>query len=157
MVKAACASVQPKAKYQYYPISPPEAEKYNSGHLKYDLGNLPIRTESSYWNIISQLQNASSKAQSAAITRETGISCMPLCAASPAFVYPSFFPLDPFHLFYENCMTLLWDLWVTMSSSSEIVHLGAEKASKFGKLVVEAMSTLPVSFCGPVRDPFLKC
>ena len=156
MVKAARASLQPKSKYQYYPILPPEAEKYNPGRLKYDLGKLPMRTESSYWNIISQLQNASSKAQSAAITRETGISRMPLCAASPAFVHPSFFPLDPFHLFYENCMALLWDLWVTMSSSSEIVHLGAEKASKFGKLVAEAMSTLPASFCGPVRDPFLK-
>jgi hypothetical protein len=156
MVMAARASIQPKSKYQYYPISPPEAEKYNAGRPKYNLDKLPIRTESSYWNIINQLQNATSKAHSATITRETGVSHSPLCAASPAFVHPSFFPLDPFHLLYENCMAFLWDLWVTMSAASEIIHLGPDRASKFGKLVSEAMSTLPASFCGPVRDPFLK-
>src|ERR1700679_2998586 len=86
MVKAARASVQPKAKYQYYPISPPEAQKYNPSRPKYDLSSLPMRTESSYWNIIEQLQNASSNARMTAITKETGVSRMPLCAASPAFV-----------------------------------------------------------------------
>jgi hypothetical protein len=156
MVKAARASVQPKAKYQYYPMSPPEAQKYNPGRPTYDLSSLPMRTESSYWNVIEQLQNASSNARMTAITKETGVSRMPLCAASPAFVHPSFFPLDPFHLLYENCMAFLWDLWVTISSPSEIIHLGVEKASKFGNLVFEAKSTLPASFCGPVRDPFLK-
>jgi len=34
--------------------------------------------------------------------------------------------------------------------------MGANKARKFGQLVSEAMSTLPASFCGLVRDPFLK-
>ena len=156
MVKGARASVQPKSKYQYYPISPPEAKKYNPDRPEYNLGNLPLRTESSYWDIIKSLQTAPSKARSAAITKETGVSRMPLCAAGFAFVHPSFFPLDPFHLFYENCMAFLWDLWVTISSPSELIHLGADKASKFGKMVSEAMSTLPASFCGPVRDPFLK-
>jgi len=45
MVKTAHASVQPKAKYQYYPISPPEAQKYNPDHPKYDLSSLPMCTE----------------------------------------------------------------------------------------------------------------
>jgi hypothetical protein len=156
MVKGAQASVQRGAKYQYYPISPPQVEKYDPDRQQYDLNNLPMHTESAYWDIITQIKNASSKARSTAITRDTGVSRMPLCAASPAFVHPSFFPLDPFHLFYENCMAFLWDLWITMSSPSEVIHIGADKACQFGKMVSEAMSTLPTSFCGCVRDPFLK-
>jgi hypothetical protein len=82
---------------------------------------------------------------------------MPLCATSPAFLHPSFFPLDPFHLFVENCMAYNWDLWVILSVPTDPIHLNTDIAQKFGQLVPEAMSTLPASFCGLVRDPFLKC
>ena len=82
---------------------------------------------------------------------------MPLCAASLAFLHPTFFPLDPFHLFYENCMAFLWDLWMTLSLPSDPIHINANKARKLGQLVSEAMSTLPSVFCGLVQDPFLKC
>jgi hypothetical protein len=115
-----------------------------------------MRQEEFYWNTIQKLQNATTKASRDNITRETGISRMPLLAASPAFLHPSFFPLDPFHLFYENCMAFIWDLWMTKSKPSEVIHVNAEKGRKFGQLVVEAMLTLPASFCGAVRDPFLK-
>ena len=85
-----------------------------------------------------------------------GISRMPLCAASPAFLHPSFFPLDPFHWFYENCMAFIWDLWVTLSAPADPIHISTDIARKFGGLVSEEMSTLPASFCGLVREPFLK-
>jgi Transposase family tnp2 len=156
MVKGARASLEKGAKAQYYPISPPECSKYNPGRPEYDLCNLPLRQESVYWETIAKLEGAPSKASRANLTKDSGISRMPLCAASPAFLHPSFFPLDPFHLFYENCMAFLWDLWMTLSSPSEVIHIDTDKARQFGQLVSGAMSTLPASFCGLVRDPFLK-
>lgn len=156
MVKGAKSSLKKGSKAQYYPISSPDRVRYNPDRPEYSLENIPMRQEKVYWDTIENLEKASSKAARIAITRETGISRMPLCAASPAFLHPSFFPLDPFHLFYENCMAFIWDLWVSISPPDDIVHLPKEKAEKLGKFVAEAMSTLPPSFCGVVRDPFLK-
>ncbi|KIM45730.1 hypothetical protein M413DRAFT_66195 [Hebeloma cylindrosporum] len=150
-------------------MSPPENEKYNpSRPPSYDLNNLPIRTEGHYWESINRLSDASSKQQRAKITKETGISRLPLCAASPAFIHPTFFPVDPFHLFYletgpsntnlfyENCMAFIWDTWTSTSKPTERIHLTEDKARRFGEAVAAAWKTLPPAFCGPVRDPFLK-
>lgn len=156
MVQGARASLAKGSKAQYYPISPPERSRYNPERPQYDLHNLPMRQESMYWKTIEQLEEAPTKAKRAALTKNTGISRRPLCAASSGFLHPSFFPLDPFHLFYENCMAFQWDLWMTLSTPLEPIHIDANKACQFGQLVSEAMSTLPASFCGLVRDPFLK-
>ncbi|KAI0062672.1 hypothetical protein BV25DRAFT_1803365 [Artomyces pyxidatus] len=157
MVKAARSSLKKGAKAQYYPLASGENERYNPGRPeKYNLNKLPIRTEKHYWEVLVQLSKAKTKAARTAITRDTGISRMPLCAFSQAFVHPSFFPLDPFHLFYENCMPFIWDLWVTISEPGEIMNIGTEKAKAFGALIPEAMATLPSAFCGRLRDPFLK-
>ena len=157
MVSAARSSKKKGAKYLYYPVSPPDNENYNPTRPPcYDLDKLPIRTEDKYWEIIEKLSSATSKAQYNEIVRMTGISCMPLTAASPAFIHPSFFPLDPFHIFFENIMPLMWDTWTTLSKAGDPVHISKEKAEAFGCQVVEGMKTLPPLFCGPVQDPNLK-
>ncbi|KZP10961.1 hypothetical protein FIBSPDRAFT_913714 [Athelia psychrophila] len=81
---------------------------------------------------------------------------MPLCVAGGAFLHPSYFPLDPFHLIYENCMTFIWDIWTQLSTPDEQFHMSSEQAATFGQMVVDAMPTLPPSFCGPICDPHLK-
>jgi len=158
LVKGAKASQSKGAKAQYYPISPPCNSHYNPQRPNtYDLDKLPIRQEKDYWATIERLQRASSKAVRNQITKETGISHLPLCAASLAFSHPTFFPLDPFHLFYENIAACIWDLWMSQSSPNEVkIHVPEEKRKKFGTLVTAAMSTLPSSFGGTVRDPYLK-
>lgn len=159
MVKGARSSVKSGSKYQYYPINPPtagDAAPYNVGRLSYDFFDLPYRDENSYWQTIHDLNMAKNPTARAKLVTRTGVSRLPLCAASMAFIHPTFFPLDPFHLFYENCMPHLWDMWVSASSQHEIIHLDREKASQFGSLVADAMITLPAKFCGLVRDPFLK-
>jgi hypothetical protein len=156
MVSGACSSTTSGSKYVYYPVSPPQNDTYNPGHQIYDLESLPIRNEKDCWDTIRSLGNDNSKGRQKAIVKQTGVVCMPLAAASPAFVHPSFFPLDPFHLFFENIVPFMWDVWITISSATEPVHVSKEKAAKFGKLVVEGMKTVPSSFCGPVRDPHLK-
>src|ERR1700683_5771856 len=45
---------------------------------------------------------------------------------------------------------------MTLSVPADPIHINTDMARKFGGLVSEAMSTLPASFCGLVRDPFLK-
>ena len=110
----------------------------------------------SYWEIIERLNGAENKAQRAAIVTETGISGLPTCAASPAFSHPFFFPLDPFHLFYENCMPHIWDIWVKDSKEHELVYMRPDIASHLGAEIENAMKTLPPSFCGPIRDPYKK-
>jgi hypothetical protein len=102
MVKGARSSTKKGAKAQYYPISTSVASKYNPEHPQYNLYELPLCQENDYWKTIVKLQNATSNARREALTKDIGISCMPLCAASLAFIHPSFFPLDQFHLFYEN-------------------------------------------------------
>ncbi|KAF9522524.1 hypothetical protein CPB83DRAFT_776972 [Crepidotus variabilis] len=156
-VQGAKASTEKGAKSQYYPLSPPENTIYNpSRKPTYDPLDLPMQTQQSYWDTIIQLEKAKTKKDETDITRKTGVSRLPLCAASPAFVHPTFFPLNPFHLFYENCMAFFWDLWTTLSHPSEVVHIPAVTARKIGTLIPPAMATLPSSFCGPVRDVFLK-
>ncbi|KJA26463.1 hypothetical protein HYPSUDRAFT_132751 [Hypholoma sublateritium FD-334 SS-4] len=139
-------------------MNPPEHGQYNPDRPKsYDLNNIPMRTQTHYWKTIEALSEAGlSKKNKAAITRSTGISRLPLCAASVAFTHPTFFPLDPFHLFYENCMAFMWDIWTVHSKISDCVHFPEEKVKELGRLIPLAMTTLPPSFCGPIRDPYLK-
>jgi len=118
---------------------------------------LPIRTIEDYWKIIEKLEAVkSNKTQYAAIVQETGVSGLPICAASPTFSHPFFFPLDPFHLFYENCMPHIWDIWTSFSSQSEVAYMSQDVASKLGAEVESAIATLPSSFCGPIQDPYKK-
>lgn len=157
MVKGARASKNKGAKAQYYPLSPPDNSNYNPDRPeKYDLDDLPLRDQESYWDTIKALLSATTKASATAITKKTGVSRLPLCAVSPAFLHPSFYPIDPFHLFYENEMAFMWDLWTIFSSHPDPIHLSQEKASLFGQLLSKAMATLPAAFCGPVRDTHLK-
>jgi len=157
MVQGAHSSLAKGAKAQYYPISPPENKKYNPDRPEaYDLTNLPMRTATLYWETINKLEAATSKTARAAITKSTGVSRIPLCAASKVFLHPTYFPLDPFHLFYENNMAFIWDFWTIFSSETEIIHLPANKAWEFGSLMAKAMVSLPPSFCGPIHDPHLK-
>ena len=155
-VRGARSSLAKGAKAQYYPIHPPNNEQYNPDRPFYDLNNLPMRQEDTYWKILAELEQATTKAKRNEITRRTGISKMPLCAAGKAFKHPSSFPLDPFHLFYENQMAHIWDLWTSGSSPLEIIHMSSETATLFGQEISKAMLTLPSCFCGPVRDPHLK-
>jgi hypothetical protein len=145
------------AKAQYYPISPPEKYKYNAERDIVDLNNLPLRDQKHYWETIERLESAATKAERQRIVQETGISRLTICAASPAFFHPSFFPLDPFHLFYENCMVHIWDLWVTQSSDGEQIHMEKDMASQLGEEIERAVKTLPPSFSGPIRNPYKKC
>ncbi|KAF8878329.1 hypothetical protein BD779DRAFT_1447804 [Infundibulicybe gibba] len=157
LVQAAKSSGNKGSKAQYYPISSRSSviSEHNPHRPKYSLNKLPIRNQGDYWNTIRELDSTQNKTQMAAITKATGVVRMPLCAASPAFIHPTFFPLDPFHLFYENCMAFLWDLWTT-SPVDDVVHLPNTKAEKFGKWLENAMVSLPPAFCGPIRDIHLK-
>ena len=113
--------------------------------------NLPIRNIEDYWEIILRLENPKgNQSQTKLIVHETGVSGVPICAASLAFSHPFFFPLDPFHLFYENCMPHMWDTWVSHSTEGEKVHMNEKMGFKLGAMVGKAMATLPPSFCGLV-------
>jgi hypothetical protein len=157
LVQGACSKISRGAKAQYYPMSPPDndAKQYNPNRPTYDLNNLPMRTESHYWSTIKRLSEATTKKTVDDIVKTTGISHLPLCAASLAFSHPNFFPPDPFHLIYENCMAFIFDVWVK-SLPPDGFYISENKLREFGLLVSQAIFTLPSSFCGPIRDPFLK-
>ena len=116
-----------------------------------------MRDIEKYWNIIKRLDAVkNNRIQLAAVVKETGVSGLSLCAASPTFSHPFFFPLDPFHLFYENCMPHIWDIWVKDSKELDLVYMKSDIASTFGNQIEKAIETLPPSFCGPIRDPYKK-
>jgi hypothetical protein len=52
-------------------------------------------------------------------------------------------------------MAFIWDLW-TGSKPSDTFYISEEKLKSLKEKIPQAMSTLPASFCGPVRDIFLK-
>ncbi|KAJ8519136.1 hypothetical protein ONZ45_g3888 [Pleurotus djamor] len=139
-------------KYLYYPLfSDTYVAVLNPDRPRYNARNLPLRTEEKYWSTISQLGNTSSSSQRAALVTQTGVSRLPLLAASKAFTYPSwFFPSDPFHLLYENCAAWLWDLMLDSG------HLTREQGAEFGRLLAYSNTTLPPSFSGPVRNLYTK-
>src|SRR5262249_11140983 len=127
LVQAASSSISSKA--QYYPLNPPQNYIHNPSRPRYDDGEIPLQTQHDYWSTIALLHKSSnSKADMTRITKATGISKMPLCAASKAFIHPSFFPLDPFHLFMENDAPFLWDLWTSTGYSQveEPIHMPEE-------------------------------
>ena len=64
-----------------------QKKKFNPGKEVYNLDNLPIRTEEHYWNTIEALEKASTSKDRADIVRSTGISRLPLCATSLAFMH----------------------------------------------------------------------
>lgn len=156
MVQAAKTSDQSGARAQYYPIL--NADRFNPDRRKYSFDDIPMRQYEDYFNVLLQLEQAKSKAERERITRQSGILRLPLCTASAAFFHPSFFPLDPFHLFYENIMAFIWDLWTIQNHSvpGEIFRLDPVVVATLGRLVEAAMDTLPPAFCGPVRNPHLK-
>ncbi|KAH6876971.1 hypothetical protein BKA70DRAFT_1127754 [Coprinopsis sp. MPI-PUGE-AT-0042] len=149
-----------KGKSLYYPIEPPENDQYNPGRpLKIDLLNLPLRSQETYYETIEKLNDPSlSKTAKKNVTTQTGVGRLPLCAASKAFIHPTFFPLDPFHLFYENVMTFIWDIWsgVHAKDKADPVRLPDKKLKDIGDWIYKASATLPPSFCGPVRNPYEK-
>ncbi len=145
---------------QYYPLTQPEEDEINNDRPPFDIFSLPIRKLQDYWETIIEINDIKQSgirvaSRITSIVRETGVSGLPICAASPAFTHPFFFPLDPFHLFYENCMPHIWDLWIK-SDNEEAVHMGSDIASNLGAEIEDAMNTLPPSFCGPIRDPYKK-
>src|ERR1700761_4720625 len=151
--------IQIGAKAQYYPLQPPikDGKQYNKDPPHVNPYDLPIWTLADYWKTIKRLEAAKGRiTQYNEIVKETGVSGLPICAASPAFSHPFFFPCDPFHLFYENCMPHFWDIWVTHSNPSEIVHMSQEMASMLGAEAESAIATLPSAFSGPIRDPYKK-
>jgi hypothetical protein len=156
MVQAAKMSNQSGARAQYYSIL--NVDGLNPNCCKYSFDDIPMCTYHNYFDVLLKLEQASSKAKRERITRQTGILRLPLCAASAAFFHPSFFPIDPFHLFYENIMAFVWDLWTIQSRSvaGEIFWLAPVVVAALGRLVETAMDTLPPAFCGPVRNPHLK-
>ena len=156
LVQGAYPAKDRGAKAQYYPISPPQKERFNPSRADINLNDLPLRGQRHYWDTIEKLESAANKRQRQKIVLETGISRLTMCAASPAFFHPSFFPLDPFHLFYENCMVHIWDLWVTHSSIDEQIHMETEMASRLGEEIEKGAKTLPSSFCSPIRNPYKK-
>ena len=136
------------ARALYYPMSPPQNNEYNpSRPASYDLSNLPLHTEQDYWQTINDLSLAS-KVQRVKITKQTGISRLPLCAASPAFIHLTFFPVDPFHIFYENCMAFIWDTWTANSKLMDRIHLAEDKARRFGEAVAAAIKLSHRLFVG---------
>jgi len=106
---------------------------------------------------IEELESARTEKEHQKIAYSSGISHFSICAASPAFSHPSFFPLDPFHLFYENCMAFIWELWVKKSDTNEIIHMDSDMASQFGEEVEKAVKTLPLSICELICNPYTKC
>jgi hypothetical protein len=157
MVKAAKSSRAKGAKALYYPMNPPSNAEYNPGRPEaYNLDDLPIRNEEDYWRVIGEIQSASSETARAAITKRTGVLRLPLCAASLAYTHPTFYPMDSFHLLFENNAAFIWDLITSLDSKNEEFYVSVPKATKFGQKVTDSMKTLPSSFCGPIRDPHLK-
>ncbi|EKM79257.1 hypothetical protein AGABI1DRAFT_39752 [Agaricus bisporus var. burnettii JB137-S8] len=144
-----------KAKPQYYPLFNHDVIKiYNPNRPTYNIKMLPMRTEEEYWDAITQLEGAKSSRERENITKQTGISRLPLAAASKALIPYRSYPIDPFHLFYENCAPHIWDMWVSEKNSEEKIYF--KKANEMGKLIEDASITLPPAFCGPIRNVYTK-
>jgi hypothetical protein len=157
-VQGARSSLKKGAKSQYYPLAPPNNDLYNPDRPSplYENHSLPYRREEDYLQTLDLLDKAKTKKERKDISRATGVSRTPLCAASDAFLHPSFFPIDSFHLPFENCAPWFWDMWTVDSDSTECIHMSSSLASALGERVSRAYKTLPPTFCGPIRDPHLK-
>ncbi|TEB36666.1 hypothetical protein FA13DRAFT_1622913 [Coprinellus micaceus] len=158
MIQGARTSLEKGSKPQYYPLNPPDTspKQYNPYRPGYTATDLPMRSMEEYWSILDRLDKAATVAESLRISKQTGVAKIPLTASLQGFIHPAFFPIDPFHLFYENGMPWIWDVSTIHAKVGEAMCIPTDKLKSFGDHVVKAMRTLPPAFSGPVRDPFLK-
>jgi hypothetical protein len=158
MIQGARTSLEKGSKPQYYPLNPPDTspKQYNPYRPGYTATDLPMRSMEEYWSILDRLDKAATAAESLRISKQTGVAKIPLTASLQGFIHPAFFPIDPFHLFYENGMPWIWDVSTIHAKVGEAMRIPTDKLKSFGDHVVKAMRTLPPAFSGPVRDPFLK-
>src|SRR5882762_4596043 len=107
LVHGACTS-KSKSKL-YYPISPPQREIYNSGCPIIDFKHFLWQTQEQYWTSIKELESARTEKEHQKIVYGSGISRLSICAASPAFSHPSFFPLHQENLHFTlSCFIVLF-------------------------------------------------
>ena len=152
LVKGA-STINTGSKAQYYPISPPQKDKIIKSVMMLIQTTCHCKTRDISGTQFSGLNLQPQLMRKIRLLKSTGIAQLTISAASPAFLHPSFSPLDPFHLFYENCMVHIWDMWVKNSASDEKIHMDEEMVKGIGN----AMETLPPSFSSPIQNPDTKC
>ncbi|KAE8243535.1 hypothetical protein A4X06_0g6251 [Tilletia controversa] len=140
----------------YFPIKSTGSESdppINADRPEYDPEELPLRTERSYIDALDELDGCLTRAERAETRKLNGVSSRPLLSASPAFVMPSFFPIDIFHLFGVNLPSLIWDTF-THAKPGDPFTLSEEQTTFFASILKKAGTDLPSSFSsGLPRDP----
>ena len=63
LVQGAFSSKTRGARAQYYPISPPDKDKYNPMRDTVNLAKLPLRGQNHYWRAIERLESATNKTE----------------------------------------------------------------------------------------------
>lgn len=131
---------------QYFAISSEYIGVANPDREKYDYYMLPMRNEKEFMETIEKLNNEKSPTARKLITRNTGVTHLPMFAASPGWTYPTFYPMDCLHQLYANHANHIHRL------NLEINVFSVNQHAQFGSMLANAMKTLPPVFCGPVRN-----
>ncbi|CAD6922003.1 unnamed protein product, partial [Tilletia controversa] len=94
----------------YFPLKTVKGDEERTRERpdQYDPYDLPLRSEDSFEENLTELSNSLTVADRRETRRLTGVGGRPLLAFSPAFMVPLFFPVDVFHLFGSNIPSLLW-------------------------------------------------
>lgn len=131
---------------QYFAITSEYIAVANPTRDKYDYYMLPMRNEKEFMETIEKLNNETSSTARKLIIRNSGVTHLPMFAASPGWTYPTFYPMDCLHQLYANHANHIHRLNIEIGLFSNNRH------AKFGAMLDAAMKTLPPIFCGPVRN-----
>ncbi|KAE8261906.1 hypothetical protein A4X09_0g7575 [Tilletia walkeri] len=120
---------------------------------QYDPQDLPLRDDNTYADALEELAGCLTGEERAETRKLTGVSARPVLAASPAFLMPSFFPVDIFHLFGMNILSLLWEVFINPKPGDPF-SLSVAQQERFARLLSDCGKCLPGSFSsGLPRDP----
>ncbi|CAD7060357.1 unnamed protein product, partial [Tilletia caries] len=142
----------------YFPLKTVKGDKARSRDRpqQYDPYDLPLRSEDSFEENLTEVSNSLTAADRRESRRLTGVGGRPLLAFSPAFMVPLFFPVDVFHLFGSNIPSLIWNT-LTTEEPDDPFPLTKEHQELFTTLLEQSARDLPSSFSNSApRTPTTK-
>ncbi|KAJ8582824.1 hypothetical protein M405DRAFT_749671 [Rhizopogon salebrosus TDB-379] len=142
--------VRGNGKTYYVPLQPPLDLPIVINHVTYDAANLPLRTHKEFEDVLAQITAAPTKAKKEKIAKAHGIRCYPALRRVGCLDYAHSLPWEWFHLFLENVLQNLVNLWTGqfkgLDSGDEDYEITPHIWEQVGEETAAAVQHIPSAF-----------
>ncbi|KAG2121440.1 hypothetical protein DEU56DRAFT_713257, partial [Suillus clintonianus] len=137
-----------RGKVYYTPLSTPDLDHQPRPSL--DPHHLPLRSHQSYLDAHDKLWSATTRTEKAVIAKQTGIRGPPALRRVESLDYSKSFPYEWMHLFLENVVPTLVNLWTGrfkgLDSGFENYEISDDVWEEIGAETAGAVKDIPAAF-----------